>query len=109
MPFLAEYRYSGRTGYRGRSALSLSAKFATRWKAGDSGEIESATGTHDSGILLDADTLSTLFIRDRFDETFALAGGRAGSSERRSGFSLYFFEGRSPSIERPRARRSSPP
>ena len=41
---------------------------------------------------MDAGTLSTLFIRDRFDETFVLAGGRAGSIERRSGFSLYFFE-----------------
>ena len=93
MPFLAEYRFSGRTEYRGRSALSLSAKFATRWKAeAPSGEIESAIGTHALDILVDAGTLSTLFIRDRFDETFVLAGGRAGSIERRSGFSLYFFE-----------------
>ena len=94
MPFLAEYHYSGRSEYRGRSALSLSAKFATRWKAETTSDrIESATGTHDLDIIIDADTLSTLFIRDRFDETFVLAGGGAGSSERRSGFCLYFFEG----------------
>ena len=93
MPFLAEYRFSGRTEYRGRSALSLSAKFATRWKAdAPSDGIQSAIGTHALDILVDAGTLSTLFIRDRFDETFVLAGGKAGSSERRSGFSLYFFE-----------------
>ena len=93
MPFLAEYRFSGRTEYRGRSALSLSAKFATRWKAeAPSDGIRSAIGTHALDILVDAGTLSTLFIRDRFDETFVLAGGKAGSSEWRSGFSLYFFE-----------------
>jgi len=42
-------------------------------------------------ILIDPETLSTLFIRDRFDETFVLAGAK-GSGERRSGFSLFFFE-----------------
>jgi outer membrane protein OmpA-like peptidoglycan-associated protein len=96
MSFLAEYHYSGRSEYRGRSALSLSAKFATRWKAETTSDrIERATGTHDLEIVVDAATLSTLFIRDRFDETFVLAGG-AGSSERRSGFCLYFFEGGTP-------------
>jgi len=105
MPFMAEYRFLGPTTYRGGKALSLSARFATRWKAdiGDaapssaSSVVKSATGTHSLDIVLDAGTNSPLFIRDRFDETFALAGGDvSGSSERRSGFSLYFFEGSVP-------------
>lgn len=98
IPFLAEYRFLGRTAYRGRPALNLSAKFATRWKA-TTGKLLGAGGTHDLDILIDAETLSPLFIRDRFDETFSLAavaGGGTGSSERRSGFSLYFFEGAVP-------------
>jgi outer membrane protein OmpA-like peptidoglycan-associated protein len=97
LPFLAEYRYLGRSEYRGRRALGLSAKFATRWKAGTASDrIRGAMGTHDLEILVDAETLSTLFIRDHFDETFDLADGGAGSSERRSGFCLYFFEGAVP-------------
>jgi outer membrane protein OmpA-like peptidoglycan-associated protein len=116
LPFLAEYHYLGKSSYLGREALSLKAKFATRWKGGGakalsssgftgaaggaarplSEVIESATGTHDLDILVDAGTLSTLFIRDRFDETFVLTGGQKASSERRSGFSLYFYEGAVP-------------
>jgi OmpA-OmpF porin, OOP family len=97
MPFLAEYRYRGMAEYRGRKAIGLTAKFATRWKevaakAGPASEgLKSATGTHDLDILVDAESLSTLFVRDRFDETFVLSGA-AGRSERRSGFSLLFFE-----------------
>jgi outer membrane protein OmpA-like peptidoglycan-associated protein len=92
LPFLAEYRYLGTADYRGKKALSLKARFATRWKGGaDSAIIANAAGTHDLDILIDPETLSTLFIRDRFDETFVLAGAK-GSGERRSGFSLFFFE-----------------
>jgi outer membrane protein OmpA-like peptidoglycan-associated protein len=116
LPFLAQYRYIGIVDYRGKKALSLSAKFATRWKAAaakaastgagavTAGEgraearpvsevVRSASGTHDLEILVDAESLSTLFIRDRFDESFDLV---AGGSERRSGFSLFFFEGSAP-------------
>jgi outer membrane protein OmpA-like peptidoglycan-associated protein len=127
LPFLAEYRYVGTSDYEGRKAISLKAKFATRWNpqllsssAAISAErgaaalgrpeggakaprsvidlIKSATGSHDLDILIDAESLAPIFIRDRFDETFALArggasGGAGGGSERRSGFSLYFFEG----------------
>jgi outer membrane protein OmpA-like peptidoglycan-associated protein len=113
LPFLAQYTYKGGIDYRGRRAESLSAKFATRWKAdgrkapaagsaasGGSPEarpvsdiVSSASGTHDLDIVVDAETLAPLFIRDRFDESFVLV---AGGSERRSGFSLFFFEGASP-------------
>jgi outer membrane protein OmpA-like peptidoglycan-associated protein len=116
LPFLAQYRTVGVVDYRGKKALSLSAKFATRWKAdggkavspaagaataGEGGAearpvsdiVSSASGTHDLDILVDAETLATLFIRDRFDESFVLV---AGGSERRSGFSLFFFEGSAP-------------
>ncbi len=113
LPFLAEYHFKGETDYRGKRALTLTARFATRWnplgirpskdegssEAGSPGRrpvseiVKNAAGTHDLDILVDAETLSTLFIRDRFDETFALA---SGSSERRSGFCLYFFEGAAP-------------
>jgi outer membrane protein OmpA-like peptidoglycan-associated protein len=116
LPFLAEYHYLGVAEYRGRKAYSLSAKFATRWKPESSRYstaaaaggpqsrarpvaelVQGATGTHDLDILVDAETLSSLFIRDRFDETFALtASAAAGKSERRSGFCLYFFEGSAP-------------
>jgi outer membrane protein OmpA-like peptidoglycan-associated protein len=97
MPFLAQYVYKGAVDYLGRKALSISAKFATRWRAESgalSGIVASASGTHDLDIIVDADSLASVFIRDRFDESFALA---AGGSERRSGFSLFFFEGASPS------------
>jgi outer membrane protein OmpA-like peptidoglycan-associated protein len=110
LPFLAQYTYKGLVDYRGAKAMSLSAKFATRWKAGASsgGEagagarpvsdvVASASGTHDLDIFVDASSLSALFIRDRFDESFVLV---AGGSERRSGFSLLFFEGSPPGDRR---------
>jgi outer membrane protein OmpA-like peptidoglycan-associated protein len=96
LPFLAQYRCVGIVDYRGKKALSLSAKFATRWNAAfrpGSEMISSASGSHQLDIIVDAESLASLFIRDRFDDTFVLA---AGGSERRSGFSLYFFEGSAP-------------
>jgi len=98
IPFLAEYRYLGRAEYRGAAAYKLAAKFATRYRATSGASargslLSQATGTHDLEIFLDAGTLAPVFIRDRFDETFTLA---AGSTERRSGFALTFFEGSSP-------------
>jgi outer membrane protein OmpA-like peptidoglycan-associated protein len=106
IPFFAEYRYAGMADYRGEQALSLSAKFATRWKSPSSDSpIQSAVGIHELSILVDPVKLTTLFVRDRFDETFTLSGAGSGGgaggsaprgSERRSGFSLYFFEGSEP-------------
>jgi outer membrane protein OmpA-like peptidoglycan-associated protein len=110
MPFLAEYRYSGLAEYQGAKAVKLTAKFATRWKkdafasasprsAAAAGAkavsdiVSSASGTHELDILVDASSLEPLFIRDRFDESFALA---KGGTERRSGFSLFFYEGGAP-------------
>jgi outer membrane protein OmpA-like peptidoglycan-associated protein len=122
LPFLAEYRYAGTADYAGRKALRLTAKFATRWNplglppstspapsgAGNGASprpvaeiIKNASGTHDLDIYIDAETLNTLFIRDRFDETFTFASGAAAGNgaaagaktERRSGFSLFFFQG----------------
>jgi outer membrane protein OmpA-like peptidoglycan-associated protein len=96
LPFLAQYRCVGIVDYRGKKALSLSAKFATRWNPAfrpGSEVISSASGSHQLDIIVDAESLASLFIRDRFDDTFVLA---AGGSERRSGFSLYFFEGSAP-------------
>ena len=111
LPFLAQYSCKGPVDYRGAKALGLTAKFATRWKADGrksyasvpaGGEakarpvseiVSSASGTHDLDIIVDAESLAPLFIRDRFDESFALV---AGGSERRSGFSLFFFEGSAP-------------
>jgi outer membrane protein OmpA-like peptidoglycan-associated protein len=113
LPFLAQYSCKGFVDYRGSKALSLAAKFATRWKA-DGGKpsaplpaegegrarvrpvseiVAGASGTHELDIIVDAESLAPLFIRDRFDESFALV---AGGSERRSGFSLFFFEGAAP-------------
>ena len=92
VPFLAEYRFQGSVDYHGRGALSLTAKFGTRWPPGGGGSapgpLKGAAGSHELDILVDARTLAPLFIRDRFDETLSLA---SGSSERRSGFTLYFY------------------
>lgn len=107
LPFLAEYRVVGAVDYRGAKALSLKAKFATRWEGGADGSVpssssgarsisdtvSSASGAHDLDIIVDAESLTPIFIRDRFDDSFALA---SGGTERRSGFSLYFFEGGAP-------------
>jgi Outer membrane protein and related peptidoglycan-associated (lipo)proteins len=105
IPFLAEYRFMGAVEYAGRPALLLKAKFATRWKAGRSifANVSSASGTHDLDIYVDPEELRPLFVRDRFDESFALAGGAVGAAassaalsggtERRAGFCLCFFEG----------------
>jgi outer membrane protein OmpA-like peptidoglycan-associated protein len=111
LPFLAQYRFKGRVDYRGERAIGVSAKFATRWRpdgrrplgraAGEGGArlrpvsdlVSNASGTHDLEIVLDAESFAPLFMRDRFDESFSLA---SGGSERRSGFTLYFFEGAGP-------------
>lgn len=93
IPFLAEYRFVGKTEYRGKAAWKLTAKFATRYRGGRGADpLESATGTHDLDMTIDAETGAPLFIRDRFDETFTLAGG----TERHSGFNLIFYEGTAP-------------
>jgi outer membrane protein OmpA-like peptidoglycan-associated protein len=94
VPFLAEYRFLGSADYHGRRALSLTAQFGTRWPAttgggSAAGPLKGAAGTHELDILVDALTLVPLFIRDRFDETLSLA---SGSSERRAGFTLYFYD-----------------
>jgi outer membrane protein OmpA-like peptidoglycan-associated protein len=124
LPFLAEYRCRGLVDFQGRQALSLSAKFATRWSSATraapiaqpvapiaqpaadrpvSELISKATGTHDLDILVDPETLSPIFIRDRFDETFELAAG--GGSERRSGFTLYFYN-KSPGLDQGKAAQA---
>jgi outer membrane protein OmpA-like peptidoglycan-associated protein len=101
LPFLAEYRCTGPVEYSGRAAIGIRAKFATRYKApqaaaGRAGTasvpIQAASGTHDLDIIVDAATRETLFIRDRFDDSFVLA---AGGTERRAGFCLFFYEGTS--------------
>jgi len=94
IPFLAEYRLIGKADYRGRPALKLGAKFATRYRgSGSADPLAAATGTHELEITIDAESLAPLFIRDRFDETFTLA---RGGTERRAGFNLIFYDGAAP-------------
>ena len=104
LPFLAECRFIGEKLYAGQKAFEIASRFATRYaadaspasgSAANDGQrsISAATGTHELDILVDAQTRWPLFIRDRFDETFSFQGG---GSERRSGFTLVFFEGATP-------------
>ena len=104
LPFLAECRFIGEKLYAGQKAFEIASRFATRYAAdaspasgsaanGGQRSISAATGTHELDILVDAQTRWPLFIRDRFDETFSFQGG---GSERRSGFTLVFFEGATP-------------
>lgn len=89
LPFLAEYRVQSRGSYANRDALLVKAKFATRLDR-PRGGLVSATGTHDLDIWLDLATGLPLLVRDRFDETFGLAGGK---KERRAGSTLVFWQG----------------
>ncbi|MFZ4614650.1 MAG: OmpA family protein [Rectinemataceae bacterium] len=89
LPFLAEYRVTGRSPYLGRDSIEVRAKFATRLQGPVAG-LATAKGSHDLDIRLDAHTGAPIFLRDSFDETFGFA---QGGSERRSGTNLVFWKG----------------
>jgi outer membrane protein OmpA-like peptidoglycan-associated protein len=89
LPFLAEYRVTGRSPYLGRDSIEVRAKFATRLQGPVAG-LAAAKGSHDLDIRLDAHTGAPIFLRDSFDETFGFA---QGGSERRSGSNLVFWKG----------------
>lgn len=92
LPVLVDYRVVGDTDYNGSRVTAIKAKFAVRYDQGRGGsaggELRAISGTHDLDIYLDAAAGSLVFIRDRFDESYAFG---SGGSERHAGFTLVFY------------------
>ncbi|MFP4566681.1 MAG: OmpA family protein [Spirochaetaceae bacterium] len=90
--FLAAYSYDGREEYQGREVHRITARYATRYRQGDDPtgdpELAQVSGAHNSTILVDADTLNPVLIRDRIEEHYRYAGGRSIAFR---GFALTFY------------------
>jgi OmpA-OmpF porin, OOP family len=89
---LAAYRYEGREEYQGRDVHRITAQYATRYRQGDdpAGDpgLAQVSGSHISTILIDADTLTPVLIRDRIEEQYRYSGGRSIAFR---GFALTFY------------------
>jgi outer membrane protein OmpA-like peptidoglycan-associated protein len=89
---LAAYRYEGREPYQGRDVHRITAQYATRYRQGDDPGGDPAlalvSGSHVSTILVDAETLNPVLIRDRIEEHYRYADG---SSIGFRGFALTFY------------------
>jgi outer membrane protein OmpA-like peptidoglycan-associated protein len=97
VPVLVEYEYIGPARYGDTAALAIRARYAVRYRGGDSHGDPSLVrieGGRVADIVLDASDGSTLFIRETVDETSTYAGG---SSVRLKGFILHFHRGSLPS------------
>jgi outer membrane protein OmpA-like peptidoglycan-associated protein len=93
---LVEYEYLGPTTYGTRSAASIRARYAIRYRGGDrQGDpaLTGASGARTADIVLDARDGATLFIRETVDETFTYSGSPA---VRLKGFILHFHRGSLP-------------
>lgn len=93
---LVEYEYLGPTTYASRSAASIRARYAIRYRGGDrlgDPALTGATGARTADIVVDARDGATLFIRETVDETFTYASGPV---VRLKGFILYFHRGSLP-------------
>jgi OOP family OmpA-OmpF porin len=89
------YELKGKTRYDGKEALDLRARFAIRYKPGQDPDgdpgIQSAEGTREAWIYLDAESLQPLFIREKVSgELFRYSDG---TSVQNDGFILSFFSG----------------
>ena len=89
---LAAYRYDGREPYQGRQVHRITARYATRYRQGDDPagdpDLERVSGSHLSTILIDAETLNPVLIRDQIEEEYRYAGGE---TLRFRGFALTFY------------------
>jgi OmpA-OmpF porin, OOP family len=89
------YELKGKTRYDGKDALDLRARFAIRYKPGQDPDgdptLQSAEGTREAWIYLDAESLQPLFIREKVSgELFKYSDG---TSVQNDGFILSFFSG----------------
>lgn len=94
LTILVDYILSGRETWHGENAYRIKAKYATRYDKfrktkKDDPALDSATGTHDADILVEAETGAVLLILDRMDETFFYADG---SSVRYKGNTAIFTD-----------------
>ncbi|HUW69949.1 MAG TPA: OmpA family protein [bacterium] len=97
VPVLVEYEYIGPARYGDTAALAIRARYAVRYRGGDSHGDPSLVrieGGRVADIMLDASDGSTLFIRETVDETSTYADG---CSVRLKGFILHFHRGSLPS------------
>jgi outer membrane protein OmpA-like peptidoglycan-associated protein len=89
---LAAYRYDGREEYQGREVHRITAQYATRYRRGDDPagdpELAQVSGSHISTILIDADTLTPVLIRDQIEEQYRYSDGRSIGFR---GFALTFY------------------
>lgn len=96
VPVFVEYQFKGTSSWNGRPALAIWARYAVRYDGSDRlGDpmLLSAMGGRQADILIDAETGSTLFIRETVDETYTYSGG---STVRLKGFILHFHKGSLP-------------
>lgn len=87
------YELVGNARYRGRPAIELRARFALRYRRGQDPDgdpgLDSAEGTREAWIYLDAATRWPLFIRERLSgEAYRYADGGSVAND---GFILSFF------------------
>jgi outer membrane protein OmpA-like peptidoglycan-associated protein len=89
---LAAYRYDGREQYQGREVHRITAQYATRYRQGDDPagdpDLVQVSGSHISTILIDADTLTPVLIRDQIEEQYRYSDGRSIGFR---GFALTFY------------------
>jgi len=90
IPIIAEYQYLGEKKYNGQSTRYVRAKFALRYRGGDTlgdAEMTRSEGTRDVDIYLDENN-RPLFIREKIDESFFY---KNTDTIREKGFLLHFY------------------
>ncbi|MDR1625854.1 MAG: OmpA family protein [Spirochaetia bacterium] len=92
-----DYTYTGPGDYKGFSGHYLKARYAVRYRRGESAaadpELDEANGRHEANIFLPSESGGPRLISETFKELYRYRGGRELSVE---GAVLTFFEGSSP-------------
>lgn len=94
IPLYCGYEFAGEEEYHGRSVYRIQARFALRYRAGDSfvadRYLSNVSGSHLVTILIDEQNFQPLIMRDQFHEQWFY---RDGQNLEKKGFNLYFYQG----------------
>jgi outer membrane protein OmpA-like peptidoglycan-associated protein len=100
-PVYVDYTYTGPGDYKGFPGHYLKAKYAIRYRGGESAaadpDLDEVSGTHEANIFLPSEAGGPRLISETFKELYRYRGGRELSLE---GTVLTFFEGVVP-LDRP--------